>query len=271
MKILFTRLTFLLCFGALFLEINAQQVSFKPFSVNESNLIAELKSLKNSNPNISADEFIKNANLLLEKQGLNFVVGLDPATCQKIEQLKKAQKTPGAPLNLRATLKSPLGESATLSLPEAEFSKNECFSCFMNLAFLEITDKDFVTVVEGSNLKFFLPGNFLVSEAALVDEKDLTTVKKKWRMPLGATPISVSDDGNILYLGFEDPELKDLTLAAFGEGVYQFHAKKDLDAKKKRSQIEKPQNITVAPNISFIKFESTGKKQTIKAPVKCLN
>lgn len=248
----------------------AQKVTFKPFSINQSNLITELKTLKASNPNISADELIKNANSLLEKQGLNFVVGLDPATCQKIEQLKKAQKQ-DAPLNLRATLKSPLGESATLSLPEAEFSKSECFSCFMNLSFMEITDKDFVTSVEGSNLKFFLPGNFLVNEAALIDEKDLMTVKKKWRMPIGAAPISVSNDGNILYLGFDEPELKDLTLAAFGEGVYQFHARKDLDAGKKQTLMDKPQNISGSPNVSFIKFESAEMKQIVRTPTKCSN
>lgn len=271
MKISLKILLVLVCLVVFSLKNYAQRVSFKPFSVNQSNIVAELKTLKASNPNISDDEFLKNANLLLEKQGLNFVVGLDPATCQKIEQLKKSQKTPGAPLNLRATLKSPLGESATLSLPEANFSKSECFPCFMNLAFLEITDKDFVTVVEGSNLKFFLPANFLVSEASLVDEKDFTTVKKKWRMPIGTVPISVSDDGNILYLGFEEPELKDLTLAAFGEGVYQFHAKKDLDAAKKSAAMEKPQSVTAAPNISFIKFESAEMKQIVKAPTKCPN
>ena len=270
MKISSNILLVVVCLIVFSLKNYAQQVSFKPFSVNQSNIIAELKTLKASNPNISYDEFLKNANSLLEKQGLNFVVGLDPATCQKIEQLKKAQKKPG-PLNLRATLKSPLGDAATLSLPEAEFSKSECFSCFMNLAFLEITDKEFVTVVEGSNLKFFLPANFLVNEASLVDEKDFTTIKKKWRMPIGAAPISVSDDGNILYLGFEEPELKDLTLAAFGEGVYQFHAKKDLDAGKKSAAMEKPQNVTVAPNVSFIKFESAETKQIVKAPTKCPN
>lgn len=267
-KIIPFLLTLICC---IFSKSYAQQVSFKPFSVNQSNVIADLKALKTSSPQISTSELVKSANSLIEKQGLDFVVGLDAATCQKIEQLKKTQKNPAAPLNLRATLKSPLGESATLSLPEAKFSKSECFSCFINLAFLEITDKDFVTMVEGSSLKFFLPANFLVNQATLVDEKDFTTVRKKWRIPAGATAISVSDDGNILYLGFEEPELKDLTLAAFGEGVYQFFDKKDLDPRKKKALIEKPQNVSAATNESFIKFESAETKQIIKAPTKCPN
>lgn len=269
MKKIFVFLIALMC--CVFNESYAQQVSIKPFSVNQSNLIGELKNLKTANPNISADDFLKSANSLLEKQGLNFVVGLDAATCQKIEQIKKTQKTPGAPLNLRATLKSPLGDAAALSLPEADFSKSECFSCFINLAFLEVTDKDFVTIVQDRNVKFFLPANFLVNQAALVDEKDLTTVLKKWRIPFGAAPISVSDDGNILYLGFEEPELKDLTLAAFSEGVYQFHAKKTLDTAKKRTILDKPPSANAAPNVSFIKFESSETKQIVRTPVKCQN
>jgi hypothetical protein len=255
----------------LFSQIKAQQVAIKPFSINQSNLIDDVKKLKISSPKITAEEFVKSSNSLLDKQGINFIVGLDANTCSKIEQIKKSQKSPDAPLNLRATLKSPLGEPAALLLPEANFSKNECLPCFVTLAFLEVTDKDFVTIVQDRNLKFFLPANFFVNEVFLVDEKDLTTVKSKWKIPFRTAPLSVSDDGNILFVGFDEPELADLTLAIFGEGTYQFYAKKDIDGTKKAVILKENQAKITAPNFAYIKFESAELKQTVKFPTRCPN
>lgn len=257
---------------AVSVRINAQQVSIKPFSVGQSKVIDELKRLKTNNPKITTEELLKTGNALLDKQGLNFIVGFDTNTCQKIGQIKAAQKTPNAPLNLRTTIKSPLGEAASLLLPEAVFAKNECFPCFVALPFLEITNQDFVTVVEGNNLKFFLPANFFVNEIFLVDEKDLTTIKKKWKIPFKTVPLSISDDGNILFLGFEEPELSDLALAIFSaEGAYQFYAKKDLDSAKKGTILTEKQIAKTVPNFSFVKFETPELKQIVKFPIKCPN
>lgn len=253
-----------------FTQIQAQ-ATIKPFSISESNLINDVKNLKNSSPKITSENLVKSANALLDKQGINFVVGFDANTCLKLEEVKKAQKNPTTPLNLRTTLKSPLGEPAALLLPEAIFTKNECFACFITLPFLEITDKDFVTIVQDTNLKFYLPTNFLINQAFLVDEKDFTTVKRKWKIPFRTVPLSVSDDGNILFVGFDEPELADLALAIFSEGAYQFYPKKDIDkAKKGVILTEKQVKITV-PNFAFIKFQNTELKQIIKFPTKCAN
>jgi predicted sulfurtransferase len=100
-KIFFT----LFCF---FSVVNAQQVSVKPFSVTQSNLINDLKATKSSNPKLTTDELVKTGNLLLDKQGINFIVAFDANTCQKISQAIANLKDKTAPLNLRTALKSPL-------------------------------------------------------------------------------------------------------------------------------------------------------------------
>jgi len=251
---------------------NAQQVTVKPFSVTQSNLIDDLKAAKTSNPKITAEEFAKTANSLLEKQGLNFVVAFDANTCQKISQAIAGLKDKTAPLNLRTALKSPIGENANLLLPEVSFSKNECVPCFVRLPILEATAQDFVTLVEGRNIKFFLPSNFILNEAFLVDGKDLTTVKTRWKIPFRTAPLSVSDSGNILYLGFPEPELSDLALMVYGnEGVYQFCAKSEIDADKKGVLLKDfPKNVN-NPNLAFIKFTSGETNQIIKFSTACEN
>ena len=252
--------------------VNAQRVEFKPFSVVQSNLLKDLRAVQIANPKIAPEEFVKTANSLLEKQGLNFVVAFDPATCLKISQEIAKLKDKTAPLNLRTALKSPIGENASLLLPEINFSKAECVPCFVHLPILETTGKEFVTIVNGQNIKFFLPSNFILNEAVLVDEKDLSTVKTRWKIPFRTTPLSVSDDGNILYLGFSEPELKDLVLMIYAaEGVYQFAAQSELDAAKKGTLLKDFPKDANNPNLAFIKFTSGETNQIVKFSTVCPN
>ena len=250
---------------------NTQQLTVKPFSVVQSNLINDLKTAKTVNPKITAEEFAKTANALLEKQGINFVVAFDANTCQKISQAIANLKDKNAPLNLRTALKSPVGENAGLLLPEISFAKNECVPCFVRLPILEITAKEFVLLVEGKNIRFFLPANFILNEAQLVDTKDLTTVKTSWKIPFRTVPLSVSDSGNILYLGFSEPELKDLALMAFGEGVFQFCPKSEIDSDKKDILLKEFPKDANNPNLAFIKFTSGKTSQIVRFSTDCGN
>lgn len=262
-------LTIVLLLGV---ELNsAQQMSVKPFSVTQSNLINELKAIKISSPKISDADFSKQANLLLEKQGINFVFAFDGATCQKIEAAKTKLKDPNAPLNLKTTLKSPLGESASLLLPEPIFDTSECVPCRVSLPVFEATTQDFVTSVEGKNIKFYLPSNFKINEVSLVDNKDLKTVKKSWKIPFRTTPLSISDSGNIIYLGFAEPELKDLTLLIYSEGVFQFAPKSEIDLDKKSALVKDFPKDAGNPNLSFIKFTMGEIVQILKFSTACGN
>lgn len=263
--ILFT----IICFST---AAHSQKVDFKPFSVVQSNLINDLKAAKSANPKLSTEDFVNTANSLLDKQGINFVVAFDAATCQKISQAIASLKDKSAPLNLRTALKSPLGENANLLLPEVSFDKQECVPCFVKLPIAEVNQKEFVTIVEGKNIKFFLPSNFILNEAFLVDEKNLTTIKSRWKIPFRTTPLSVSDSGNILYLGFAEPELNDLVLMAYAnEGVYRFTAKSDIDADKKAVSLKDFPKDAANPNLAFSKFTSGEINQVVKFSLPCAN
>lgn len=257
----------LMCAASVF----AQKVDINPLTVNKTNIIDDLKKIKTANPKIAPEEFVVVANALLEKKGMPFVFAFDAATCLKIEQAKKARKDQNAPLNLRTALKSVAGEAASLLLPEPGFDRSECAPCYVALPILELTDKDFITLVEGANIKFHLPANFKASEAALVDEKDLKIVATKWKLPFRTVPLSISDKGDIVYVGFSEAELSDLVLLVYADGNFQFDARKNLDASKKGALLKEHPKDAANPQLAYIRFTSDdgGGSQTIRFSARC--
>jgi hypothetical protein len=124
------------------------------------------KGAENCKSKITPEEWAKAANDLLDKNGGQFRFSFDSATCDKIKKLRDERKDPTAPIRLGATLKSVDAEAAKLALPEPQSASDDCGGCFMEIPVLQLTDKDFVTVVNGRNIKFVLPLNFNVNEAA---------------------------------------------------------------------------------------------------------
>ncbi|MBX7170136.1 MAG: hypothetical protein K1X72_04210 [Pyrinomonadaceae bacterium] len=250
-------------------SIFGQRVAINPFQVKLSPVLEQIKAAKANNPNQTIEELVKNANDLLQTQGFNFVFGFDAATCQKIEQAKANQQDKSVPLNLRGTFMSVTGEKASLILPEAKFEKAECLPCFMQIPVFEITANDFVTSVMNQNIKLNFPPNFTVHEVQSVDNKDLTTVIKRWKIPFRTTPLSISYDGNVIYLGLNEPELNDLVLMVFSEGVLQFGAKKDLNADLKLKNLKEFPAEENNPNVRFINFSDGKVSFTIKFSSPC--
>ncbi|MGD9561099.1 MAG: hypothetical protein AB7F88_02640 [Pyrinomonadaceae bacterium] len=250
-------------------QVFPQMVSLSPFDIAPPTILSEVKAFRAANPKMPAVEFVNAANKLLEKQGIAFTFSFDDATCQAIERsIKSLKKTPPK-LSLKTKLRSVGGEPASLTLPPADFANSECSKCSITLPVLELTDNEFVALMWGRNIKFHLPANFIVSEVSLADDKDLTTTKTKWRIPFRSTPLGVSYDGNVLYLELPDPELKDISLAVFGEGVFQFATREEAESSGKGILLtEIPEHLT-GSNIAFIRFENRGLKQTVKYPTAC--
>jgi len=208
-------------------QILAQKVEIAPFQVKPSTLIGQIKALRTANPKITAAELAKAADAFLEKNGLPFRLSFDAATCERIRKVRDQQKDPAAPLRLGATLKSVEADRAGLALPSPQ--SLSCGDCFVELPVLAITDSDFVTIVNERNIKFVLPANFAADEVRLVDAKDESQVKRRWRIPFRSVPIGISFDENVLYLAFPDPDLSDLALMAFGEGVFQIGTRTEAE------------------------------------------
>ncbi len=248
-----------------------QGAKINPFQIKPSSILEDVKTAKANNPTQTVEDLVKLANESLQLNGFNYVFGFDTATCQKIEQVKSNQKDKSAPLNLRGTFNSVDGEKANLILPEANFTKTQCLPCYMQIPVFEVTANDFVTSVMQRNIKFYFPANFVVHEMQSVDNKDLTTVVKRWKVPFRTNPLSISDDGNVIYLGFDETELNDLVLMVFSEGVLMFGAKKDLNSAKKVTMLKDFPTDANNPNLRFINFADENVSHTIKFNVACEN
>ena len=210
---------------------------------------------------MTVEELAEAANSLLQKKGFNYVFAFDAGICQKIEQVRKKQTNP---VTLNAKLKSFENEVTEVTLPEARFEISECGNCFVLMPVLEITGKDFVTIIQNRNIKFSTPPNFVVNEIVLVDNQTLTTKITNWKVPFRATPISISDDGKILFLDLPSDELKDLALIIYAEGTFQFYPKKDLDLTEKGVLLKDVSKDSANPNTSFISFGKDEKKRVLK-------
>jgi hypothetical protein len=121
----------------------------------------------------------------------------------------------------------------------------------------------------GTNIKFHKPTNFVASEAYLVNEKDLSLIKTKWRIPYRADPIGISYDGNVLYLPLLDPELKEISLAVFSEGVFQFATRSEAEASGKPNPILDFPKVPANPNLAYVRFDYRETKHVIKFSKTC--
>jgi hypothetical protein len=248
-----------------FIAISGQKVGIDPFLVKSSTFVEQLKVLKNSNPKQSPEDLAKAANLLLDKTGISFVMSFDAKTCERLRTAKAAQKDPSLPLKLNGKLSSVDAEGASLAFPEPHFATIGCGDCFVELPVLEITDKTFVTVINGRNIKFHLPSNFLVNEARLMDAKDSSLIKTRWRIPFRSSPIGVSYDENVLYLGFDEPELAELSLMVFGEGVFQVGTRTEAEEGGKGTAEPMPANAIYRT----VKFDRWQRSYVITYKPKC--
>lgn len=198
------------------------------FAASESQLLRKLRAAKQADPTIKAADLASKGNGLIADEGLDYFLALDSATCSKIRAAYDARKDKSKPLKLSANLQSSGADKAKISLPDTIFDLGGCSGCFVKFAALEITDAHFVTKVQGANVKFDMPGGIFATETWLLDSNDTSKTLKKWKIPSRLTPVGISYDGNVVYLDLNIPELKDITLAVFGEGVFQFAPRTDF-------------------------------------------
>jgi hypothetical protein len=247
----------------------AQLVTMGSFDIAPPTLLADVKALRQGNPKMTTPELLEAANGLLAKQGVPFTFTFDAATCDAIDKGIKALKNAPPRVNLRTKLSSVGGEPATLTLPPADFTNNACGKCSVTLPVLEITETEFVALMWGRNIKFTLPANLKPAEAALVDAADAGKVKTKWRLPYRSKPLGVSYDGGVIYLALPDPDLKDLALAVFREGVFQFTTRADAESNGTAKPSPPTPAIPAITNPGSILFDNRGTKQLVQYAETC--
>lgn len=231
------------------------QARMNAFVVHRSILAGEAIAFKAAHPTITPNEFATAVNDMLVRDGLRFTIGLDKETCENIKKVKQQQKDPSKPVNLGVTLRSVDAEGARLVLPEPKFTTIECGECFVELPILEMTEKDFITIISGHNIKFHHPANFYVDRVVLLDPKNPSSIKRTWWVPFRSVPIGVSFDEDIVYLAFDEPELSELSILVFGEGGFEIGTRQDAEAGGKGKIGEAPATSGNGSSLRTIRFE----------------
>jgi hypothetical protein len=215
-----------------------QQAKIAPLPVRPSTFLNDFRTYVATNPKGSAVEKVEAANTILDKTGLDFVLFLDDATCQKVEEARRQSKDPLAPVHLSGTLRSVNADGANLALPDVQPASASC-GCHFAIPLLQFNNTEFITKILGRNIAFYVPRSVTPNFAFLVDPGDHALVKRRWAIPDRLTPIGVSFDENVLFLGFREPELGDLALAVFGEGVFQIVSREEAENGGKGVAIKK--------------------------------
>lgn len=247
----------------------SQKFTADSFQIEYSTAFEELKSLRTANPKLSATELAAAGNALLDKKGLNYDFAFDAPTCQRIREAQAKQKDPKIPLKLKADFKSVEGETTNVILPPINFEIDACGRCFTKIPLLEATEKDFITIIRNRNIKFFTPPNFIADEVYLLDNKSPNQIVRRWKVPFRAQPIGVSSDGKIIYLELPLPELKDLTLLIFEEGVFQLYAKSDAALSEKPVVLKDFKSVEANANVAFVSFGAADNRRVLQYPTAC--
>ncbi len=242
------------------------QAKLNAFPIQSSTLIADLRQRKADNPKITAKELAVAGNEIIANVGVNYNFELSESNCKALSEVRKKLKPDQKMSALRGKLNQPQGSPVDIIFPDVNFTDN-C-GCYLNIPSLNVVETDFITKINGVNIKFNRPSNFKQT-VDLVDNTVVTRQIRRWYIPFPTTPIGVYEDGTILFLEFPDSEFKELTLAIYESGTIQIVSKSDWDLREKPKQLKDFPRDASNPNLNFISFGEGEKKRVLKFNSPC--
>ena len=247
------------------------QFKLSPFSVTTSDILDELKKIKTSSPNLTAQELSEKGDLLIAAKGLNFVFSFNSDVCQKVTDAVQKQKDKSIPVRLNAQINSVEGDIASIALPEIKFDSAGCGKCFVRMPMVEFGEKEFVTFIQNRSVRFYTPKNISYEEISLVETKNPSNVIRTWKVPFRAVPpLAISDDGKMIALDLPFEELKEIALLIYDDGTFRLYPKKDLDLTAKSEVLKEIAGQKVSKETSFISFNKGEQKHILKFNNNCL-
>lgn len=230
-----------------------------------SDLFAKLSELKAANPKITADELLKQATDLMNKNGLNYEFELDTNTCTKIAEARKQLKPEqGTAVGGRIKLTPKEGDAVLVFVPN--FENSTCGKCYAPIPLVAATGQDFVAVIQGQNVGFVRPTNLGLNFIELVDNQNLNTTVRRWLTPQRSVPLGVSEDGNRLYLALPASGFEELALIVHENGVIELAKREGLDLKDKGTEVKDPANSL---SVKYLSFGTGASKRVLKFSAPC--
>jgi hypothetical protein len=230
------RLGLLTLVGMLAAATSYSQFTVSPFEAKRSELVSQIKALKVTEPGIKPDDLARRSNELLTKTGLGFTINVEPQACAQIKTLMDAQRAAKKTGHLVLKLPSIGGDAAPIVLPDPQFPSSSCKTCSIELPLLELTESNFVMLLMGQNIKFAKPA-WMIPASVELEQNVSAATPLRWNVPLAGEPIGITEDETVIYLALPDPDLMDLAVAVFREGVFEITTREEATGKSKRIEL----------------------------------
>lgn len=170
--------------------------------VKPSDLIEKLRKKMEETPAMPAKELADYGNKLLKTEGYDYTFSWEPKGKENEENFAKLNYENYYPFKYEFTDKS--GKKQTFQLLNDDFG-HPCFSV-IDIPITKINEQTITIVSDGKEIELKRPKEFYLEEFELLD-KDLKKTLIKWKSPIDATPVGISEDGTKIY--FESWEFTD--------------------------------------------------------------
>lgn len=232
--------------------------------IRAATVLEDLLERKRQRPRTSPRELAAYGNALLREQGFNYM--FDACDILKANGKEGESSSPptGALLSYayKLTRSDGRGVSFDILSRDAE-GGGMCGECFFEIPALRVTKTEVVVRAEGVTYSLRRPKEFVLDEAALVDQS-LRRVLRTWQMPFETAPVGVSPDGTKLYVDFYDGLAPDeLLLELSDDGTAKFRARREVGL----SEGEWIKDFPKDPRndyLSYMRFKAGGKTYVVK-------
>lgn len=161
--------------------------------IKPSDLVEKLRKKLEDTSGMTAKQVADYGNELLKTEGYDYTFSWEPKGVENKENLKKIG-TDFYPFTYEFT--DTKGNRRVFQLMNDDFS-HPCFSV-IDIPITKVNEQTMTIVSGGKEFELKRPQDFYLEEFELLG-KDLKKTVRKWKTPIDAVPIGISEDGTKIY------------------------------------------------------------------------
>lgn len=163
-------------------------------TLKPSDLIEKLRKKMEETPGISGKQLADFGNQILKTEGYDYTFDWEPKGKENEENLAKLNFENFYPFKYEFTDTS--GKKQLFQLMNDDFG-HPC-SSVIDIPVSKVSEQLMTVVSDGKEIDLKRPQEFGLEDVELLD-KDLKKAIRKWKSPIDATPVGISEDGTKIY------------------------------------------------------------------------
>lgn len=163
-------------------------------TLKPSDLIEKLRKKMEETPDISGKQLADYGNQILKTEGYDYTFNWQPKGKENEENIAKLDFENFYPFKYEFTDAG--GKKQLFQIMNDDFG-HPCFSV-IDIPVSKVSEKMMTIVSDGKEIELNRPHDFELEDVELL-EKDLKKSIRKWKSPIDATPIGISEDSTKIY------------------------------------------------------------------------